>query len=373
MLNLSEMSIVDQHAHNLVRPEVGLPYTAAFTEGYDPEVVTGYVKDTLCFRRSLREVAALLGCAPRLDAVEATRRRLGFDELVRQFFAASGIESLLLDDGFLPDQILPASWHARVARVYRLVRVEYLAEGLIGETRTWGDFQERFRVALQSLPADVVGLKSVVAYRTGLAVDDPDDAVAARSFAALRRRAEAEQRVRLADKPLNDWVVRATLAEAARNARPVQFHTGFGDPDLDLRLANPLYLRPLFEDPAFRNVPIVLLHAGYPFTREAGYLAGVYRNAFVDLGLAIPLLSVAGMAGVIRACLELTPLSKLLFSTDAHVIPDLFYLGATWGRQALATELDRTVQDGDLTPREAEEAAALILGGNARKLYGIDH
>src|SRR5260370_22847474 len=107
MLDLSGIPIVDQHAHNLVRPEVELPYTAAFTEGYDPEVATGYVKDTLCFRRSLREVAALLGCAPRLDVVEATRRRLGFDELTRRFFAASGVESLLLADGFLPDQILP--------------------------------------------------------------------------------------------------------------------------------------------------------------------------------------------------------------------------------------------------------------------------
>jgi hypothetical protein len=372
MLDPSGIPIVDQHAHNLVRPEVELPYTAAFTEGYDPEVATGYVKDTLCFRRSVRDVAAFLGCAPELGAVEAARRQLGFDELVRQCFAASGIATLLLDDGFLPDQILPTAWHARVARVYRLLRVEYLAEGLIGEATSWADFQERFRGALRSLPADVVGLKSVVAYRTGLAVDDPDDTAAAKSFAVLRRRAAAGQRVRLAIKPLNDWVVRATLTEAAQNGRPVQFHTGFGDPDLDLRLANPLHLRPLFEDPSLRDVPIVLLHASYPFTHEAGFLAAVYPNAFVDLGLAIPLLSVAGMAGVIRACLELAPFSKLLFSTDAHVIPDLFYLGALWGRQALVTELDRAVQDGDLTPDEADEAAALILGGNAKKIYRIE-
>jgi predicted TIM-barrel fold metal-dependent hydrolase len=371
MLDLSAIPIVDQHAHNLVRPEVELPYSAAFTEAYDPEIATGHVKDTLCLRRSVREIAALLGCPPRLDAVEAARRQLGFDELVRQCFAASGIATLLLDDGFLPDQILPTAWHARVARVYRLVRVEYLTERLIGETTSWADFQERFRGALRNLPADVVGLKSVVAYRTGLAVDDPDDAAAAKSFAVLRRRVAAGQHVRLAMKPLNDWVVRATLTEAAQNGRPVQFHTGFGDPDLDLRLANPLHLRPLFEDSSLRGVPIVLLHAGYPFTREAGYLAAVYPNAFVDLGLAIPLLSIAGMAGVVRACLELMPFSKLLFSTDAHVIPDLYYLGALWGRRALAAELDRAVQDSDLTPDEADEAAALILGGNARKLYGI--
>jgi uncharacterized protein len=371
VLDLSGISIVDQHAHNLVRPDVAVAYQAAFTEGYDPEVATGYVRDTLCFRRSLREVAALLGCAAELGAVEEARRRLGFEEVARTFFAASGIGTLLLDDGFLPDQVLPTAWHGRFARVYRLLRVEYLAEGLMRDVTTWADFQERFRATLRGLPADVVGLKSVVAYRTGLAIEDPDDEAAAADFRDLRKRAEAGQRVRLAHKPLNDWVVRAMLEEAARNGRPVQFHTGFGDPDLDLRLANPLHLRPLFEDPSLRGVPIVLLHAGYPFTREAGYLAAVYSNAYVDLGLAIPLLSVAGMAGVVRACLELAPLTKLLFSTDAHVIPDLLYLGATWGRRALGAELERAIRDGDLTTREAEEAGALILGGNATRLYGI--
>ena len=54
---------------------------------------------------------------------------------------------------------------------------------------------------------------------------------------------------------------------------PVQFHTGFGDPDLDLRLGNPLYMRSLLEDRRFRNAPIVLLHASYPYAQEAGYLS----------------------------------------------------------------------------------------------------
>ncbi len=371
MLDLGGIPIVDQHAHNLARPDVAVTFQSAFTEGYDPEVATDHVRETLCFRRSLREVATILGCAPDLKAVEEARRRLGFDEVARTFFTASGIETVFLDDGFRPDQILPTAWHRRFARVYRLLRVEYLAEELIRDATIWTDFQERFRAGLRDLPTDVVGLKSVVAYRTGLAVEESKDQAAAQSFGELRQRVEAGERIRLAHKPLNDWVVWTTLEEAGQNGRPIQFHTGFGDPDLDLRLANPLHLRPLFENPAFQDVPIVLLHAGYPFTREAGYLAAVYRNAYLDLGLAIPLLSVAGMAGVVRACLELAPLTKLLFSTDAHLIPDLFYLGATWGRRVVGAELERAIQDGDLTTREAEDAAASILGGNATRLYRV--
>src|SRR5712692_3160796 len=137
MLDLSAIPIVDQHAHNLLRPDVAYAYSAAFTEAHDPAVYTGFAKETLFFRRSIREIAALLGCEAELDALEAARARLGYDEVAHRCFAASGIAMILLDDGFLPDQIQPTDWHRRFAQVYRLLRVESLAEGLIDEATSW--------------------------------------------------------------------------------------------------------------------------------------------------------------------------------------------------------------------------------------------
>jgi predicted TIM-barrel fold metal-dependent hydrolase len=177
--------------------------------------------------------------------------------------------------------------------------------------------------------------------------------------------------IRLGAKPLNDWVLLTALEAVAQRGVPMQLHTGFGDPDLDLRLANPLHLRLLLEDPAFRRVPFVLLHAAYPFAREAGFLAAVYPNVHVDFGLAVPLLSRAGMRFAVSSLLELSPLSKIMASTDAHVIPELFCLGARWGRGVLAEVLEETVRDGDLTAHEAEDAGAAILQGNAARLYGL--
>ena len=58
--------------------------------------------------------------------------------------------------------------------------------------------------------------------------------------------------------------------------------------NVDLIKANPLYLRPLLQSDQFRNVPFVLLHAGYPYVRELGYLAAMYPNVFMDISLAIP-------------------------------------------------------------------------------------
>jgi predicted TIM-barrel fold metal-dependent hydrolase len=374
MLDLTPIPILDHHAHNLLRPEqaAARPFSAAFTEGYDPEIVQRHAPETLFFKRSLRDLAALLDCPPDLDAVLEARARLGFEPLAQRCFAAGNFAALLLDDGLRPDQILPLAWHRRFAPVYRILRLEYLAEQLVGASPTWDQFAEAFRAALDNLPSEVVALKSIAAYRGGLAIERPETAAAATAFRELRARVAAGGTLRPSAKPLNDWVVWSALEAAVRRGLPVQFHTGFGDPDLDLRLADPLHLRPLLENRELRPVRFVLLHAGYPFTRQAGYLAGVYPNVYVDLGLAIPILSVAGMRATIGALLELTPLSKLLLSTDAHDLPDLFFLAAKWARQTLAAELERTVQDGDLTAAEAECAAVSILHDNAAALYALN-
>jgi uncharacterized protein len=149
----------------------------------------------------------------------------------------------------------------------------------------------------------------------------------------------------------------------------VQFHTGYGDPDLDLRLANPLHLRTIFEAPELRALRVVLLHC-YPFVREAGYLASVYPGVSLDVGLTIPYASVHGMRTAVHEALHLAPLTKLLVSTDAQRTPELFWLAARWGRKVLGDVLDQTIRDGDLTPDEALAAAGQILSGNAAKLYG---
>src|SRR5262249_10882932 len=191
------------------------------------------------------------------------------------------------------------------------------------------------------------------------------------SFDALHRQALAGP-VRLADKVLIDFLLTAALEVAARHGLPVQLHTGLGDPDLDLRLANPLHPRPLLEDRRLRAAPVVLLHASYPYTRETGYLASVYPHVYLDTGLAVPFLSVAGMRQAVATLLELAPAGKVLYSSDAHFIPELYYLAAKWGRQVLGEALDGAVRDGDLTAGEAEAVAGGVLRDNARRLYRLD-
>ncbi len=371
-MDLSAIPVVDHHAHNLALPEVlaEVPYAAPFTEALDPVVHARYAPDLLAYRRSLRDLGELFDVEPTEEALLGVRARLGHEELTRRCFAAAHMEALFLDDGFMPGRILPTAWHAAFVPVRRVLRLEVVAEAAIARCASFDDFLAALRAELEPVPEGVTAFKSIAAYRTGLAIDDVDPAAARAAFEAFRRAHPGPEPARLADKTLIDLVVREGVRVAARHGLPVQFHTGFGDPDLDLRLANPLHLRSLLEDPDLRGAPLVLLHASYPYTREAGYLAAMYPQAFVDYGLAVPCLSVQGMRRAVGMLLELAPIGKVMYSSDAHVAPELYYVCGRWGRRVLGDVLEGAVADGDLSAGEADAAAEAILRGNARRLYG---
>lgn len=103
---------------------------------------------------------------------------------------------------------------------------------------------------------------------------------------------------------------------------------------MDMRLSNPLHLRDVLEDKRFSKCRIVLLHASYPFSKEASYLASIYPQVwfsnsleiplqvltvdkhfplqvYLDFGLAVPKLSVHGMISSVKELLELAPIKKV--------------------------------------------------------------
>jgi predicted TIM-barrel fold metal-dependent hydrolase len=170
---------------------------------------------------------------------------------------------------------------------------------------------------------------------------------------------------RLESKPVLDHLLPVAAAWAAAYGLPLQLHTGFGDRDLDLRLANPLHLRPLLEGGALARGPVVLLHAGYPYVRAAAYLASVYPNVYVDVSLAAPLLAGPGLVRVLEDLLALAPVTKVLYGSDAWGIPEWFWLAARATRRALAEAL------AWLPESEARWAARRILRDNAAALYRL--
>jgi predicted TIM-barrel fold metal-dependent hydrolase len=367
-MDLAAVPLVDQHAHPLLTAEAAArqPLAAALTEATDPRQLD-HVRHSLAYRRSITALAGLLECADHETAVLERRRSLEWTELARRCLSGADLRCILMDDGFPLENSLPLDWHRQFVPVRRVLRLERLAEETLAASHTFDDFHGRLTAALDSPPADVCAFKSIAAYRGGLDFRPVSAAEAAAGFDLIRKSSP----VRLDHPPLVHYVVHQALTAAARQGLPLQFHTGFGDPDLDLRLANPLHLRPLLEDHRWPDVPVVILHAGWPFCREAGYLAAVYPQVYVDFGLVVPLLSRVGMRAALRQLLEAAPASKIMYSSDAHSIPELYWLGARYGRETVAAVLEEAVLQLDLLPSAAEEMAAAMLHGNASRLYTL--
>lgn len=321
------------------------------------------------------------------------RSEMGPWNLAKRCFQAAGIAVVLIDDGLTcpPGRVpvnledFPKRLSVPVAK--RVLRVETEAETLlqhlVSENRQnlWKRpraspgkrprttlraemFRREMIGRLKPLPKDVVSFKSIAAYRSGLGISlhwTDDDLEEALEISA--------QDARLTNRVIVDCTVRIALDVAREMQVPIQFHCGFGDADLDLNKANPVLLRQVFL--RYPDVDLVLLHGAWPYTRQAAYLSSVYPRVHLDIGLAIPLLSASGMFNLVSEALEVAPVTKLLYSSDAHSAPDVFYLAAKWGRRVVAAVFAQSVANGDLTLHEAKAAIRKILAENAIKLYRL--
>jgi uncharacterized protein len=375
-LDLGTIPILDQHCHALLRDgwiDGAVAYAGFFTESGDSTMHARHAPETVFYRWAIRELAALFGCAPSTEAVLAARGRMSPEALARRLLGEANITLLLVDHGYQTDATWPpADMTVRVpCRILPILRLETLAQAVIVQHETFDDVVDAYSSTVERARADgFVGLKSIIAYRTGLAVKETSRDEAMGAFGPLKERARRDGRVRLAVKPLNDYLLLRALEIAERQALPLQIHTGFGDADLDLRGANPLHLRPLLESGRYAHVPLVLLHASYPYVRELGYLAALYPNVYADVGLAIPHLA-AEVPAMLRQLLGLAPTTKVVYSSDASQIPELYWLAARWGRRGLGTVLDELMALDALDGRDALAVAQRVLGGNAAEVYGV--
>lgn len=371
-IDLSGLPVVDGHGHPLLRDPDDVPlerFLDLFSEGRtgtmrDHVVHTGY------YRRALRALAGRLGVAPTAEAVLEERRRLGPDAGAVHFGEA-GIAALLVDTGYPPNAMPLREMQDRLGcAVHEVFRTETCAERLLAPRPPYEDFVGLFRKTLLDAAPGCAAFKTIVAYRSGLGIRAWSEDECRASYARAVASIPPDGLPRLVDKPLLDRLVEVTLEVARETGRPLQVHTGFGDPDIDLIGANPLLLRPILEDPRWASVRLVLLHMAYPYTREAAFMTAVWPQVYLDLSLAIPFLGPGTVPPMIEI-LALAPSSKLMYGSDVSALPELFALSAQWGRAALGEALGWLVEREELDVTDAAEVGRAILADNARALYGL--
>ncbi|HEY6738812.1 MAG TPA: amidohydrolase family protein, partial [Actinopolymorphaceae bacterium] len=338
---LRDVPLVDGHCHTVLTapPTDPAGFAALLTESDRPAPPGVSYADSplgLAVRRWCAPVLDLpMGAA--LDDYLAQRQRLGDSEVASRLLSSAVLAALLVDTGIGGDDTSEPSdlSVAAGAAVHQVVRLERVAERLAAEGVSADDFAEAYVAALGAASADAVGVKSILAYRYGfeLPPHEPEPA-AVRSAAEVWLR---EPTLRLTDPTLLGYL----LWCGVRRGLPVQLHTGFGDADIRLRSVDPALLQPFLEAVEPFGTPIVLLHC-YPYQRSAGWLAATYPHVYADVGLTLS--HVGGRApDVLAEFLELAPFGKVVFSTDAYRLPELYAVGAAQFRWALEVVLGRWI------------------------------
>jgi hypothetical protein len=389
--------LVDHHCHGILR--AGTDLAGLLNEADGDATAAGLPFDSLAGLAFRRWCPPLLGLPAHASAGSYAERRAELDaiEVSRRFLGACGLDALCVDTGYAPAGLTSPAETAGLAgaTAYEVVRLEQVAESLARDGAGAAEFPDAYRralaerVAAPSFGTTVVGVKSIAAYRVGLELDGrrPADSevVAAVSRwlgggggagsgangaggpgASAGGAPVGEVLPRLADEVLHRFFIWC----GADLGLPIQFHVGYGDRDIDLHRCNPLLLTGLLRALEPTGSPVMLLH-NYPYHREAGYLAQVFPLVYADLGLATHNVGARATA-LLGEALELVPLRKFLFSSDAFGLPELYYLGTVLFRRALSGFLAARLAADDISYPDAERATRLIGAENARLAYRLE-
>ena len=367
---LRNIALVDHHVHGAFnKPVDRAGFEASINEGSTdpvPDFMTMFDSPLgLAIRRWCAPVLGLDAHAP-ADDYWARRSEIGPDELTAAMLTRAGVSRWIVDTGFkgdlltTPEQLTELS--GRPAS--EILRLERLTEDLLETGTDPDDFPAAFRGALQDAveSPDVVGTKTIAAYRTNFDIDwsRPTDVAVVEHARSLASQG-SDLRV---DSPV---LIAFGVHEAAAHGLPVQVHVGFGDRDLDLNRTDPLLLLPLLR--SMTPVPVLLLHC-YPFHRQAGYLAQAFDHVNFDVGLAINYLGSRSTA-LVGEALDTAPFAKQLYSSDAFGPPELHLLGAVLWRRAMGLVLGEWVRTGECAEQDAIAIVDMIGVHNAARVYGL--
>jgi predicted TIM-barrel fold metal-dependent hydrolase len=217
-----------------------------------------------------------------------------------------------------------------------------------------------------------VAVKFEAAYLRSLEFDNPSQAEAGRVYFGSRNVPVSDA----AYKRLQDFIFRYIARECGRLGLPVHLHSAAGAGGyFRVQGANPLLLESVLNDPKLRKTNFVMVHGGWPFTREVTALLSK-PNAYADFSEQTFMNYPRSVAQAIRDWLEYAP-EKVLFATDAYPFSEEMYweeaawVGNSTGREALGLALTEMMRDGEITRERAVELARMVLRENAKKLYNL--
>ncbi|PYX62744.1 MAG: hypothetical protein DMG74_19605 [Acidobacteria bacterium] len=231
------------------------------------------------------------------------------------------------------------------------------------------------RILEENQKAGGVGIKFEIAYFRSLHFDDPSQQRATAIYTKYHAGGvpSAEEY-----RDFQNFIFRYLLREAGQLHLPVQIHTAVGGGDyFSLQDGNVLNLENVLRDPRYENVTFILLHGGFPYERQAIWLAAK-KNVYLDSSLMGIFLYPDEFKKSLRVWLETFP-NKIVFGSDAFPLGDAigaeenYWLATQSASVALTEALAEMVSAGEVNEDQALHMAHAYLHDTASHLYGSVH
>jgi hypothetical protein len=175
-------------------------------------------------------------------------------------------------------------------------------------------------------------------------------------------------------RTFQDFMFRYLIREGGRLQFAVHVHSAVGPGDyFNLTESNIMNLENILRDPRYSNVTFVMIHGGFPYDRQAIWLAAA-KNVYLDSSETEFLLYPSEFKKVLKLWLETFP-EKITFGTDAFPYNDVlgaeesYWLGVQSSRSALAAALAEMISMGEVSETQALQMAHGYLHDNAVSLY----
>jgi predicted TIM-barrel fold metal-dependent hydrolase len=175
-------------------------------------------------------------------------------------------------------------------------------------------------------------------------------------------------------RTFQDYIFRYLVREGGRLHLPVHIHSAVGIGDyFNLSEGNIFNLENILRDPRYSNTIFVMIHGGYPYEREAIWLAAA-KNVYLDSSLMEILMYPSEFKHSIKQWLETFP-DKITFGTDSFPYNETlgaeesYWLGVQSARTGLAAALAEMISEGEVSEAQALQMARGYLHDNAVSIY----
>jgi len=234
---------------------------------------------------------------------------------------------------------------------------------LFGELNSFENFLDIIDETVDKwIYKNVVGMKTAIAYTSGLKISKPKLSTATVAFNKKTKMSEEENKI------VRDFVFHHLLKACKRNNFPVVIHTGFqiwGRSNLEQ--SNPMLLHNILIDPEYKDLTFVLLHGGNPYIGETTYLAGMFPNVMIDFTW-ITWMSPMRFKNALLEWLAVVPHHKMCWGSDSQT-PESIVGTDKITRRYIADALETAVDEGIIDERYALEFIENAYRKTAKRIF----